>query len=257
MHLFSVTFLTCNLTRAPLSKIADFTDKLQILDTIPILTQRIDVATEDIDKLKSDFNSLHQLVDSKLLSTDSAEDVVAISDKIQQLEVVNASLSSRLLQLAETQQRLSSDNLVFVVLKSIHTELKLRGIMSASPLPGKVRPTEPSTSGLSTNLTAPSDTTSKSSTSEPSTTALSYQQIIVSIISPSLAQAIIHSKIKLKKIHTSAIDKDLIQTLGSPSPLAPGLINVNEFSALRPESTNFLVAARNEVAAFRHHRAEK
>ena len=54
-------------------KIAEFIDKLQILDTIPILTQRIDVATEDIDKLKSDFKSLHQLVDSKLLSTDSAE----------------------------------------------------------------------------------------------------------------------------------------------------------------------------------------
>ena len=90
-------------------KIAEFTDKLQILDTIPVLTQRIDVATEDIDKLKSDFNSLHQLVDSKLLSTDSAEGVVAISDKIQHLEVVNASLSSRLSELAETQQRLSSD----------------------------------------------------------------------------------------------------------------------------------------------------
>ena len=31
----------------------------------------------------------------------------------------------------------------------------------------------------------------------------------------------------------------------------------NNFSALRPESANFLAAVRNEVAAFRHHRAEK
>ena len=170
--------------------------------------------------------------------------MVAISDKLQHLEVVNASLSSRLSELAETQQRLSSDivlggfkyksgvnlrNLAFIVLKSIHTELELRDIISARPLRGKDRPTEPSTSGLSTNSTAPSDTTSESSTSEPSRTALSSQQIIVSFIIPSLAQAIIHSKIKLKKIHTSDIDKDLLQTLESPSPLAPGLINVNEF----------------------------
>ena len=83
-------------------KIAEFTDNLQILDTIPVLTQRIDVATEEINKLKSDFNSLHQLVDSKLLSTDFADGVVAISDKIQHLEVINDSLSSRLSELAET-----------------------------------------------------------------------------------------------------------------------------------------------------------
>ena len=44
-------------------KIAEFTDQLQILDTIPVLTQRIYIATEDIDKLKRDFNSLHQLVE--------------------------------------------------------------------------------------------------------------------------------------------------------------------------------------------------
>ena len=43
-------------------KIAEFTDKLQILDTIPVLIQRIDVATEDIDKLKSDFNSVRFLM---------------------------------------------------------------------------------------------------------------------------------------------------------------------------------------------------
>ena len=82
-------------------------------------------------------------------------------------------------------------NLAFVVLKSIHTELELRDIISAHPLREKDRPTEPWTSGLFTNSTAPSDTTCESSTSEPSTTALPTQQIIVSMISPSLAQAII------------------------------------------------------------------
>ena len=34
-------------------------------------------------------------------------------------------------------------------------------------------------------------------------------------------------------------------------------LGVNVFSALRPESANFLTAARNKVAAFRHRRAEK
>ena len=32
--------------------------------------------------------------------------------------------------------------------------------------------------------------------------------------------------------------------------------NENEFSALRPESDNFLAAAQNEVAVFRRRRAE-
>ena len=59
--------------------------------------------------LKSDKNSPHQIEDSKLSSTDSAKGVAVTSGRIQHLEELNASLSSRLSEVADTQQRLSSD----------------------------------------------------------------------------------------------------------------------------------------------------
>ena len=45
--------------------IADFSGKLQFLESIPALVKRLDTAVEDIDKLKSDYNSLRQIVDSR------------------------------------------------------------------------------------------------------------------------------------------------------------------------------------------------
>ena len=81
----------------------------------------------------------------------------------------------------------------------------------------------------STSSTESTDTTIETQTSEPTASSFSSQQLIVSFSSPALVHAIIHSKIKLKKVHTSAIDNAVLQTLGDLAPLAPGLINVNEF----------------------------
>ena len=165
-----------------------------------------------IDKLKSDYNSLRQIVDSKLSSTDSLEGVAVTSGRIQHLEELNASLSSRLSELADTQQRLSSDivlggpkyksgdnirNLALVVLKTIHPE-----IISVRLLRGKDRRTEPLPSKSSTTPTALTDTAEETLTSEPTTSyTFSSQQLTVSLTSPALAHAIIHSKIKFKKVH--------------------------------------------------------
>ena len=81
----------------------------------------------------------------------------------------------------------------------------------------------------STSSTESMGTTIETWTSEPTASSFSTHQLIVSLFLPALVHAIIHSKIKLKKVHTSAIDNALLQSLGDPSPLAPGLINVNEF----------------------------
>ena len=222
-------------------KIADFSGKLQVLESIPALVKRVNTAVEDIDKLKSDYNSLRQIVDSQLSSSDSAEGAAETSDRLHHLEEINASLSSRLVELADTQQRLSSDivldgfkhkigfnlrDLALVILKPTDPDLESRDIISARPLRGKDRRKEPLTP--STNSTASTDTTTETQISEP-TSLFSSQQLIVSLSSPALVHAIIHSKIKLRKVHTSAIDNALLQSLGDPAPLAPGLINVNEF----------------------------
>ena len=47
-------------------KIADFSKKLQILETMTVLVPQVNAAVVDIDKLKSDYNSLREIVDSKL-----------------------------------------------------------------------------------------------------------------------------------------------------------------------------------------------
>ena len=90
-------------------KIADFSGKLQVLESIPALVQRVDAAVEDIEKLKSDYNSRRQTVDSHLCSSVSAEGATDTSDRLHHLKQINATLSSRLSELADTQQRLSSD----------------------------------------------------------------------------------------------------------------------------------------------------
>ena len=223
-------------------KIADFSGKLQVLELIPALVKRVDTAVEDIDKLKSDYNSLRQTVDSQLCSSVSAEGAADTSDRLHHLEEINAALSSRLSELSDTQQRLSSDivlggfkhkngvnlrDLSFIILKTIHPDLESRDIISARPLRGKDRRKELSTP--STSSTEATDNMMETKTSEPTASAFSSQQLIVSLSSPALVHAIIHSKIKLKKVHTSAIDNALLQSLGDPTPLVPGLINVNEF----------------------------
>ena len=113
-------------------KIADFSGKLQVLESIPALVQRVDAAVEDIDKLKSDYNSLRQTLDSQLRSSVSAEGAADTSGRLHHLEEINASLSSRLSELADTQQRLSSDIvrvvsstrsvLIFVILHLLYSK---------------------------------------------------------------------------------------------------------------------------------------
>ena len=75
-------------------KMGDFTEKLRILETIPVLLHRVDAAEVDINKLKSDCNYLRQIVDSKLSSTDPEKGVTITSWRVQHLEESNASLSS-------------------------------------------------------------------------------------------------------------------------------------------------------------------
>ena len=241
-------------------KIADFSVKLQVLESIPALIQRVDAAEENIDKLNSDFNSLRQIVDSQQCSFDSAVSVAVTRDRLQHLEELIASLSSRLSELADTQQRLSSDivlggfqyksgvnlrDLALVILKTIHPDLESRNIISARPLRGKDRrketsvPSSSSTAPMNTDIqtstsepatsssTTPTDTYIETLTSEPTTSSFTHQQMIVSLSSPALVHAIIHSKIKLKKVHTSNIDKALLQSLGDPSPLALIVINLH------------------------------
>ena len=128
------------------NKIADFSGKLQVLESIPALVQRVDAAVEDIDKLKSDYNSLRQTIDSQLRSCVSAEGTADTSGRLHHLEEINASLSSRLSELADTQQRLSSDivlgdfthkigvnlcDLAFVIIENIHPDLESKDIISA------------------------------------------------------------------------------------------------------------------------------
>ena len=84
-------------------KIADFSGKLQVLESIPALVQWVDAAVEDIDKLKSDYNRLLQTVDSQLRPSVSAKGAADTSGRLHHLEEINASLSSRLLELADTQ----------------------------------------------------------------------------------------------------------------------------------------------------------
>ena len=94
-------------------------------------------------------------------------------------------------------------------------------IIFPRPLHGKDQRTKTSTS--STSSTAPTDTNDQTPKSKPTTSTFSSEQLILSVTSPALAYAIIHSRIKLKKVHTSAIDKGLLKSLGNPAPLAPGL----------------------------------
>ena len=117
-------------------------------------------------------------------------------------------------------------DLALVILKIIHPDLESRDIISAHPLRRNNRRKESLTP--STSSTASTDTTTETQTSEP-TSSFSSQQLIVSLSSPALVHAIIHSTIKLKKAHTSTIDNALLQSLDDPAPLASGLINVNEF----------------------------
>ena len=190
-------------------KIADFSGKLQVLESI-------DAAVEDIDKLKSNDNSLRQTADSQVHSSVSAEGAADTSGRLHHLEKINASLSSRLSELADTQQRLSSDivlgcfkykigvnlpDLAFVILKTIHPDLESRDIISARPLRGKDRRKEQSTP--STSSAESTDTTTGTQTSEPTASTFSTQQLIVSLSSPALVHAIIHSKIKACYIHRS------------------------------------------------------
>ena len=197
-------------------KIADFSGKLQVLESIPALVQRVDDAVEDIDKLKSNDNSLRQTADSQVHSSVSAEGAADTSGRLHHLEKINASLSSRLSELADTQQRLSSDivlgcfkykigvnlpDLAFVILKTIHPDLESRDIISARPLRGKDRRKEQSTP--STSSAESTDTTTGTQTSEPTASTFSTQQLIVSLSSPALVHAIIHSKIKACYIHRS------------------------------------------------------
>ena len=161
-------------------KIKDFSGKLQVLESIHALVQRVDATVEDIDKLKSDYNSLRQTVDSQLRSSVSAEGAADISGRLHHLEEINPSLSSRLSELADTQQRLSSDivlggfkhkigvnlrDLAFVILKTIHPELESRDIISARTLRGKDRRKE--LSSPSTSSAESTDTTIETQTSEP------------------------------------------------------------------------------------------
>ena len=177
-----------------------------------------------------------------MLSSVSVEGAADTNGKFHHLEEINASVSSRLSELADTQHRFSSDivlgglkhkigvnlcDLSFVMLKTIHPVLESRDIISARPLRGKDRRKE--LSKPSTSSTKSTDTIIETQTSEPTASSFSSQQLIVSLSSPALVHAICHSKIKLKKFHTSAIDNGLLQTLGDPALLAPGLINVNEF----------------------------
>ena len=67
-------------------KLANFSEKLQILETISALVQRVDATAEDIDKLKSDYNSLRQIVDSKLSTTDSAKSVAVTNLRFRRIK---------------------------------------------------------------------------------------------------------------------------------------------------------------------------
>ena len=132
-----------------------------------------------------------------------------------------------------------------MILKTIHPDLESRNIISARPLRGKDRhketsvPSTSSTAPMNTDIqistsepttspsTTPKDTDIETLTSKPTTSSFTHQQIIVRLSSPALVHAIIHSKIKLKKVHTSNIDKALLQSLGDPSPLALIVINLH------------------------------
>ena len=145
-------------------KIVDFSGKLQVLELIPALVKRVDTVVEDIDKLKSDYNSLRQTVDSQLCSSVSAEGAADTGDRLHHLEEINAALSSRLSELSDTQQRFSFDivlggfkhkngvnlcDLSFIILKTIHPDLESRDIISARPWRGKDRRKELSTPSTS------------------------------------------------------------------------------------------------------------
>ena len=61
---------------------------------IPGLVKPVDTAVEDIDKHKSDYDSLRQLVDTKLPSSGPLKGVGVATGKIQHLEELNVNLSS-------------------------------------------------------------------------------------------------------------------------------------------------------------------
>ena len=88
-------------------KIAEFTEKLQILDTIPILIQRIDVAIEDTDKLKviSILFTSQQIVSCSLLTPRKVWQPLAIRFNILKWLMPLCPLVSR------NQQKLNSDSL--------------------------------------------------------------------------------------------------------------------------------------------------
>ena len=113
------------------------------------------------------------------------------------------------------------------ILKTIHLDLESREIIYARPLRRKDGRKEPLTP--STSSTASTGTTIATQTSTPTTFSFSFQQLIFSLSSLALVHAIMQCKIKLKKVHTSAINNALLQSLGDLAPLASGLINVSEF----------------------------
>jgi len=220
--------------------ISDFS-QLILSNPISLSLSRGRSAPSQLDELKRELDEIKHKLGSQDQSAASVNP--ELLDKVLSLEEKNAELSTRLTQVSTSRQTTteavigglsvpngaSLKNLVLAVLKTVHTDIDTRDIISARMLISKAAVNAAlNRAGSKGPANHSQEAPSTSTTPSVSPRQPRPPSIIVTLSSRALLLEVIKSKIQLGKLHTTAITPNLPTGI-EPTSISPALININEF----------------------------
>lgn len=231
----------------------DISTKLQALERLPALTQKVDSVVADVASLGERFSNL-QTEHQQLRATVTELTNVGASGEIPEtvaarLDAIEASMkeyAGSLARINVERTKLCPDivvsglqlpegvdrgSLAFAVLRDVLPSVQQGSIVNVRPLLPKL-PARPTEDGAGSAAAA------GDAVSGP-------VPLLVTLLSGEVAHNLVVAKVKLGKLHSSTLNEELVLASGASLPLPSSLINIYEF--LPQDLYNFRRAVKDDA----------